>query len=136
MESPRAARRGKGSAKEPSASVRPSAIFRQANQRVRPQNSRWRLWIGGPSPRSPAKMMRPTSRLSRCPAGSCGTPRKQPGGETPPGSAQPPELLEDPLYRDRERTVDDLRLTDLEVVDAAQAGTEKRVPLRLVTNSG
>ena len=72
MESLRAARRGKGSAKQPSASVRPSLILRQANQKVRPQNSRCRLWMGGPWPRSPAKTMRPTSRLSRCPAGSSG----------------------------------------------------------------
>ena len=68
--------------------------------------------------------------------GKLRTPRKQPGRETLPGSAQPPELVEDPLDHDREWTVDHLRLADLEIVDAAQPGTEERVPLRLVTNSG
>src|SRR6185312_90310 len=68
--------------------------------------------------------------------GKLRTPRKQPSRETLPGSAKPPELVEDPLDHDCERTVDYLRLTDLEIVDAAQPGTEERIPLRFVTDSG
>jgi len=47
-------------------------------------------------------MMRPTRRLSRCPAGSSGRRGTKPRGETPPGFAEPPKLLEDPLDRDRD----------------------------------
>jgi hypothetical protein len=67
--------------------------------------------------------------------GKLGASRKQPGSETPPSFTEPPELFEDPLDHDRETTVDDLRLADLEVVDAAHAGTQEGVSPRLVTNS-
>src|SRR5260370_367346 len=63
-------------------------------------------------------------------------PREQLGGETPPRLAQAPVLLKDPLERDRQRTVDDLRLADLDGVDAAHPRAEERVPLRLVSNLG
>jgi hypothetical protein len=135
MESLRAARRGKGSAKQPSAPVRPSLIFRQANQGAAPElevqvvNRRAVAAIAGEddAPDQPAVAVS---------GGKLRTPRKQPSRETLPGSAKPPELVEDPLDHDCERTVDYLRLTDLEIVDAAQPGTEERIPLRFVTNSG
>jgi hypothetical protein len=63
-------------------------------------------------------------------------PWKQPGAKTLPDPAQPPVLLVQPLDRDRERTVDDLRPADLEMVDAAQPGLEERIPLQLVTDAG
>ena len=136
MESPRAARRGKGSAKEPSASVRPSRDLPPGE----PEGAAPELEVQVVNRRAVATIAgkddAPDEPAVAVSGGKLRTPRKQPGGKTPPGSAQPPELLEDPLDHDRERTVDDLRLTDLEVVDAAQAGTEERVPLRLVTNSG
>ena len=136
MESLRAARRGKGSAKK---ALRIRAAFADLPP-GEPEGAAPELEVQVVNRRAVATIAgkddAPDEPAVAVSGGKLRTPRKQPGGETPPGSAQPPELVEDPLDHDRERTVDYLRLADLEMVDAAQPGTEERVPLRLVTNSG